>query len=790
MRNISFISLLLILIISSCSTDKNGKDIYTYNAVNSLFMPIWIEPGENTIKIDDYFYDSDLIDSVSYQYPEYMVSVTNNEVVLDIDYSKVQYISEFIFWVDNKPYSLLLKKRNLVNTLITFEQGIYKNYNDVKIAGEWNNWNPEECPMQFEGYTWRKFLYLEPGEYQFQIVADGKWMTNPKYKDSVPNGFGDYNSVIKVKWKKGEPAKIFTESFNEKEIIIRSTRTINEYFFFWQNKRIPIDLKLLNENEYNLPIPEEAFNLDLSYIRVFAFSGEGITNDLLIPLKNGKVICSTNELTRNQKHTQIMYFALVDRFYNGNTGNDEPVKDSEVSFRANYQGGDIEGVRAKLEDGYFDKLGVNTLWLSPIMQNPKNAYREFPEPRRKYSGYHGYWPISSTEVDHRFGTKESLKDFIDLAHNKNKNIILDFVANHVHELHPLYQEHPEWATDLILEDGTKNIRIWEEQRLTTWFDTFLPSWDFSIPEVREQISEYAMYWLNEYNIDGFRHDATKHIPESFWRLLTQKIKASGKTVYQIGETFGDRKLIGSYVTTGMLDAQFDFNLYFDARYTFANDSAPLDNLSNSLNYSLNAYGHHHLMGNITGNHDLPRFISLASGDLAFDEDDKEAGWNRDIQISDDDAYKKLELLMAFIFTIPGVPCIYYGDEIGMPGAGDPDNRRMMIFENLNENQSELFNTCSKLAKLRASSMALLYGETNIDDNRKMYLAYHRKYFDEIVIVVINKAPYRQLVNTSFKYIPSEIDFNTINGTDFKYSNSSLSIELPPFSFEILTTNKI
>jgi cyclomaltodextrinase / maltogenic alpha-amylase / neopullulanase len=790
MRNILLLSLICIVFLTSCNTNKNNNNTYTYNAVNELFLPVWIEPGENKIYISDYFHNTQIVDSVSYQYPEYLVSTSDNEVVIEIDYSKINYISEFIFWIEDKPYSLLLKKRNLVYTLISFDQGMYKNYNDVKIAGEWNNWNPDECTMQFEGYTWRKFLYLEPGEYQYQIVADGKWMTNPNYKDSVPNGFGNYNSVKKVIWKKGEPAQISAESFNEKEIIIRSTEPINEYFFLWQNKRIPIDLSLLNEYEYTLPIPVEAFDAELSYIRVFSFSTEGITNDLLIPLKNGKVICSTDELSRNQKHTQIMYFALVDRFYNGNPENDESVKDPEVDYRANYQGGDIEGVHKKLEEGYFDKLGINTLWLSPIMQNPIEAYREFPEPRRKYSGYHGYWPISSTEVDYRFGTEESLKSLVETAHSKNKNIILDFVANHVHELHPLYQEHPEWATDLILEDGTKNIRIWEAQRLTTWFDTFLPSWDFSIPEVREQISEYALFWLNEYNIDGFRHDATKHIPESFWRLLTQKIKASGKSTYQIGETFGDRKLIGSYVTTGMLDAQFDFNLYFDARHIFANDSASLEKLSTTLNASLNAYGHHHLMGNITGNHDLPRFISLASGDLAFNEDDKEAGWERNIQISNDIAYKKMELLMAFIFTIPGVPCIYYGDEIGMPGAGDPDNRRMMIFDNLDENQSALLNTCSKLAKLRASSMALLYGETIITDNRTMYLAYHRKYFDEIVIVVINKAPYRQLVNTSFKHIPSEINFNAINGTIFKYTNSNLNIELPPFSFEILTTKNL
>lgn len=776
--------------LSGCKNKHNESNIYVYDEVNELFAPIWIEPGENIISISDYFYDVSKVDSVSFQYPEFVKYVDNEKIILDIDYTKTRSLSELIFWVNGYPYSLLCKERRLIETSISFEPGHYKHYNKVQIAGDWNNWNPESCEMNFEGYIWRKEIFLSPGKYQFQIVADGKWMTNPKYKDSVPNGFGAYNSIKEVKWKHEDPFYISAESFNEKEILIHSTGALNEYFMLWQNKRIPINLSELNDLDYNLTIPEEAFHTDFSYLRIYGFTKEGITNDLLIPLYQGKVITDPSLLTRNQKQTQIMYFTLIDRFYNGNKENDKPVNDAEVAFRANYQGGDIEGIIQKLDEGYFDSLGINTLWLSPVMTNPLDAYREYPEPKRKYSGYHGYWPISSTEVDPRLGSSESLKQLIEDAHSKNKNIVLDFVANHVHELHPLYQSHPEWATDLILEDGTKNIRIWDEQRLTTWFDTFLPSWDFSIEAVRDTISEYAMYWLNTYNIDGFRHDATKHIPEEFWQLLTKKIKASGKSVYQVGETFGNRDLIGSYVTTGMLDAQFDFNLYFDARYTFASDSAPFQTLGSSLSASLDAYGAHHLMGNISGNHDLPRFTSLASGDLSFEEDDKEAGWSRNIEITNPIGYKRMQLLMSFLFTIPGVPCIYYGDEIGMAGAGDPDNRRMMIFNDLNEYQIELFLTTQKLAKLRRNSMALLYGETRIVEINKTLIAYQRKYFDEVVIVIINKAPYRQVSSILLQHLPQDLNFKALHNTKFSYDDFHLSMELPPYSFEILTTGTL
>ena len=93
--------------------------------------------------------------------------------------------------------------------------------------------------------------------------------------------------------------------------------------------------------------------------------------DWLIPLKFGEVVRNTEELDRKDWHTSIMYFAMVDRFFNGNPGNDQPVQDSAVHPRANYQGGDVEGLRQKLADGYFDALHTNTLWISPIHKTQK-----------------------------------------------------------------------------------------------------------------------------------------------------------------------------------------------------------------------------------------------------------------------------------------------------------------------------------------------------------------------------------------------------------------------------------
>ena len=101
----------------------------------------------------------------------------------------------------------------------------------------------------------------------------------------------------------------------------------------------------------------------------------------------------------------------------------------------------------------------------------------------KFAGYHGYWPISSSQVDCRFGSNDELKELVADAHDHQINILLDYVANHVHQDHPLYKRHPEYATPLYLPDGRMNTELWDEHRLTTWFDVFMPTLDMGNPVV-------------------------------------------------------------------------------------------------------------------------------------------------------------------------------------------------------------------------------------------------------------------------------------------------------------------
>jgi glycosidase len=485
-----------------------------------------------------------------------------------------------------------------------------------------------------------------------------------------------------------------------------------------------------------------------------------------------------------------MYFLMVDRFSNGRTDNDFPEDHPEIHPKANHFGGDLAGILQKLHAGYFDSMGINTIWLSPIVQNAEGAFGAYPDPFTRFSSYHGYWPVSFNKVDYRYGSEEELKALVAEAHRRDMNVLLDFVANHVHENHPFYQANPDVATNLYLPDGSLNTERWDDHRLTTWFDVFMPTLDLERQEVAEMLSDSAIFWLKNYQIDGFRHDATKHIPHSFWRTLTRKVKdqvvlAEDRPILQIGETYGSPELISSYINSGELDAQFDFNLYDDLVATFARPETPMTRLAGSLEKSLSYYGQHHLMGNMTGNQDRARFMAYADGSLRFDEDAKYIGWTKNIAVRDTLAYKKMHSLLAFLMTSPGIPVIYYGDEIGMTGAGDPDNRRMMRFDTLGEKESSTRTITSGLAKWRGASLALMLGQSLVLHADEHTLATARIYFNEAVVTVFNKSDSPKTIQ-----VPTlGRDFSTprlFAGSKVESSPEGLSILLPPQSFEIIS----
>lgn len=736
----SLMVLALLLLGFGCGKEIS-KSIDMENEIpgtNQLFSPVQLEMDSTVIHLEDYFPAGEWPDAISSRrLPlENALRPEARQIVLRETGEVIPTLSVLNLEFKGVPFDLLVKASRKVKYTFRYDLDDHKGEApiSVQLAGSMTNWSPDDVEFTFRRDYWDCTVALNPGVYQYQLVVDGEWILDPANPVTVPNGMGGTNSQLTIE-AEGE-GKTPAFSLIEAETVngISYQGDFPEVRVFWNNREL--ELKQ-GAGKITWKLPAIAATAERSHLRFFIAHGRKV-EDHLIPLHKGKALWNTDQLTSGDQHNNILYFILVDRFHNGDTTNDAPVADERVLPPANYHGGDLAGIQAKLKEGYFDDLGINTLWISPLNQNPEGAFQEYPEPKRYFSGYHGYWPISSSKVDHRFGSNQELKDLVSAAHDKDTKVILDFVANHVHEQHPLIQNHPDWKTQLHLPDGSTNIRIWDEQRLTTWFDTFLPSLDFSNPEVIETQVDSALFWLNEFGLDGFRHDATKHIPLTFWRRLQQRTKLEvDRPLYQVGETFGSRDLIGSYVNTGMLNGQFDFNLYFDMRSALAGKEPNAEAILSTFNASLDAYGHHSLMGNISGNHDMPRFIAYAGEGLSFNDDPKQVAWSKKIGVPNPVGYDKLIQFHAFLQFVPGVPVIFYGDEIGMSGADDPDNRRDMRFENLKPDEARVRNEVKRLVGLRKSHLSLNYGQSRAFAPDAETFILVRQYLDEVAILILN-----------------------------------------------------
>lgn len=737
---------------------------------NKLIMPRHLDTGSTTIVLSDLMLWDSSMQIDFYNKDDLNFSQQKNGKVNISTQTTPPPLSYFTIQSGQKHLDIPFYHSRKVETEWTLED-TNSNYEAVYLIGDMTQWQENPIPLQWSNGIWKTSTSLLKGQYEYKFLVDGEEVLDPNAYEQKPNGIGGFNSIRKVGIGRQNDGLSLGWFIENRKLRIQCSDPDARVLVFWDNQRIPIAPEEQGGGYYlQLPFTDE---VERSHLRIFAANEFERAAEILIPLESGRVITHPGLLNRDDFHTHRMYFLMVDRFYNGNSTNDVPTPDQSIHPRAQFQGGDLEGVLEKLEEGYWKELSLNMLWLSPIVENPEGSFGLWDEGGvySKFSAYHGYWPVSFNRIDSRFGSAADLHKISKKARAMDMGLLLDFVANHVHEEHPVYQQNKEdnWATDLHLPDGRLNTELWDEHRLTTWFDTFLPTLRLDKPEIAEMLSDSALYWLEEFSLMGFRHDASKHIPLSFWRLLTEKVRkyerASGQSVIQIGETYGPPDLISSYIDYGLLDAQFDFNLYDAAVMGFLIKEGNLCDLAQTLEQSLRFYGQHHLMGNMSGNQDKPRAMSLATAEVDLEEDTKLAGWTRKIEKQTQEGFERLALMHAFNFAIPGIPVVYYGDEIGMPGGNDPDNRAMMRFEKLTDQEISLRNELRELSEYRASRMALQYGTTEIVSCDTDMLILFREYGSDKELIAFNRS-------------------DTMQSHDFSSDFRDLEFSKPKFSGEI------
>jgi glycosidase len=447
----------------------------------------------------------------------------------------------------------------------------------------------------------------------------------------------------------------------------------------------------------------------------------------------------------------VMYFVMLDRFADGDSSNNNP--EANVQTPANWQGGDLAGLLAKLKSGYFTQLGVNVLWLSSPVDTPGGRYLGVRDPNY-YSGYHGYWPGDLTKVEEHLGDLALLKQVVDEAHKQKIKVLFDYVMNHVHELSPTYASNPGWFWPNTKDGGDcicgGNCSWAEPDGLKCWFDPFLPDFNFTLAPARKFSIDNAIKWIKDTGIDGFRLDAVKHIEMSWLTELRARVekeipKASGARFYMVGETFdGDKNVLKKYVNPQtMLDGQFDFPLRAEMVKVILARQGSFGDLHNFLDSNDGFYGAGAIMGTFLGNHDIPRSIHFAEDSPLWNDvwtNGKDRAWtNQPGAPANSSAYERLGLGFTALMTLPGVPLIYYGDEVGMAGAGDPDNRRFMQWSGTTPAQDTLRTLIGKLTKIRAQHEALRYGTRKGVVVQNDVYAYEMSHSADKLTVVLNRS---------------------------------------------------
>lgn len=542
-------------------------------------------------------------------------------------------------------------------------------------------------------------------------------------------------------------------------------------------------------------------------------------------------VCSAacGELDEFDWRDTFMYFAMVDRFRDSD-GMASPVDgvtdgDATRGPSAQYEGGDLRGITQEID--YLADLGVTALWITAPFEN-RNTRGAAIDPAadpRFYSAYHGYWPspadISYSDPDNptprprvesRIGTEADLRAMVTAAHAASSangdgiKVLFDYVMNHVDDSSPLFLNHRDWfhrapgretarlcGENVVPGDPGSGL-LWDDDFWTTRcaFTTYLPPFDFDNVDARNWSVNDAVWWAKEFDIDGYRLDAIKHVPMPWLealraRLNTEITDAPADRFYLVGETFAydNRELLRSFVDPETrLDGQFDFP--FKARLCEA-VFTPAGNLGafrTWMDGNDGFYGAGSIMTTWIGNHDVPRPIHFASRQIGNCREGSSPGngWTSDYsQPTAREPYERLGVAYAVMFTNPGIPLMYYGDEIGLAGGGDPDNRRMMPWTegSLNEHQRALREKVRALGRIRGAYPVLGRGRrVTVSSDADTWVYRMTGCGDDDVLVAINKADAARTVSIPAGSYEDLVDGGAVSGG---------SRELPARSFVILGT---
>jgi glycosidase len=435
-------------------------------------------------------------------------------------------------------------------------------------------------------------------------------------------------------------------------------------------------------------------------------------------------------------HDDVIYLIMPDRFADGDSSNDQPPKSTGVYDRSQpkaYHGGDLRGIRDHL--AYLHDLGVNTLWLTPVWKNTD-------------SDYHGYHVVDFYALDDHMGSMEEYQSLVADAHKLGMKVLIDYVANHTGPndawandpptptwLHgtPAHHLDPSYTFTGLVDPHASP----REYRNTVegWFAGKLPDINPDEPALALYLAQNAMWWTEIAQLDGFRIDTFPYSPRKFWSGWHERVRQVYPHIDSIGEVWTPDSTITSFFQGGRkqfdgidthLSTVFDFPLALTLRDVVVKGDS-MQKIVDVLQHDA-LYPNPDMLVTFFGNHDQRRLVSEPGGSTA-----------------------KLKAVFSLLLTLRGIPQIYSGDEIGMPGGDDPDNRHdfpggfpgdphnAFTAAGRTAEQQDVFAYLRSLLVLRKSHPALRSGKhwhIGWDDT---YYAYLRELPEEKLLVVYNNA---------------------------------------------------
>ncbi|WP_199615329.1 alpha-glycosidase [Paenibacillus alkalitolerans] len=402
----------------------------------------------------------------------------------------------------------------------------------------------------------------------------------------------------------------------------------------------------------------------------------------------------------------VFYQIFPERFANGDKSNDpenvQPWGDKPEWF--NYFGGDLQGVLDHLD--HLSELGVNAIYFTPLFQAQTN---------------HKYDTEDYLRVDSHFGDNALLKRLVEECHKRDIRVMLDAVFNHAGGTFAPFLDVKEKGAESKYADWfhVRSFPLDKVDGVPTYdafaFEQHMPKLNTANREVQEYLLGVARYWIEEVGIDGWRLDVANEVDHEFWRKFRRVVKAVKPEVYILGEMFHDAMM---WLQGDQFDATMNYPFTGTVLDFFARGKLDARGFADSLSRQLASYPRqvNEAMFNLLDSHDTPRLLTICEGDVRL-----------------------MRLAVVFQLTFMGAPCIYYGDEVGMTGGGDPDCRRCMVWDPA-EQDRELFEFYRGAIALRHRHAALRTGTFRflLAKEGEGRLAYERADEKDRFVILMNR----------------------------------------------------